>query len=128
MIMKITLLVMLHLALTEAHAQFSRERKVLLFGGAAQTQTINKQVAVLKKDSLGIEDRDITITIVKEGSPTYTRYNVPAGSFALVLIGKDGGEKHRSDKVMSTEELFAIIDAMPMRRSEMKRNGKSNNP
>jgi hypothetical protein len=35
-------------------------------------------------------------------------------------VGKDGGEKLRSDTVVSPEQLFSIIDAMPMRKDEMK--------
>jgi hypothetical protein len=37
-----------------------------------------------------------------------------------VLIGKDGGEKLRRTTPLSPEELFAIVDAMPMRRAEMR--------
>ena len=41
-------------------------------------------------------------------------------SFSVVLIGKDGGEKLRRATPLSPEELFAIVDAMPMRRAEMR--------
>lgn len=42
------------------------------------------------------------------------------GQPSISLIGKDGGVKARWDKAVSNEDLFAIIDAMPMRRSEMR--------
>jgi len=42
-------------------------------------------------------------------------------AFSVVLIGKDGGEKLRRDSFLSTRELFAFVDAMPMRRAEMER-------
>jgi hypothetical protein len=43
-------------------------------------------------------------------------------NFEVILIGKDGGVKKRKTELMSTDGLFAIVDAMPMRQSEMKGN------
>lgn len=40
--------------------------------------------------------------------------------FAVLLIGKDGGVKLRSDEPVAAERLFALIDTMPMRRQEMR--------
>ena len=40
----------------------------------------------------------------------------------VVLIGKDGGVKDRSQR-LDLERLFAMIDSMPMRRQEMRQNG-----
>jgi hypothetical protein len=37
------------------------------------------------------------------------------------LIGKDGGVKSKAEK-LELEELFGLIDSMPMRQAEMKRN------
>jgi hypothetical protein len=36
------------------------------------------------------------------------------------LIGKDGGVKLDRDTPVAVAELFALIDAMPMRRAERK--------
>lgn len=40
--------------------------------------------------------------------------------FQVVLIGKDGGIKLRESRVVSSQQLFTLIDGMPMRRSEQK--------
>ena len=40
--------------------------------------------------------------------------------FLLVLIGKDGGGKLATEEVTPNEALFALVDAMPMRRREMR--------
>lgn len=40
--------------------------------------------------------------------------------FTFVLIGKDGGEKFRSEKLVDHKQLFGLVDAMPMRRYEMQ--------
>ena len=45
-----------------------------------------------------------------------------AGSgFKAVLVGKDGGEKLASAVPLGPDDLFPLIDAMPMRRREMRR-------
>ena len=40
--------------------------------------------------------------------------------FEVVLIGKDGGVKARTDDPNALEDLLALIDTMPMRRTEMR--------
>ena len=37
----------------------------------------------------------------------------------VVLIGKDGEEKQRWNRVVDPQELFDLIDAMPMRKKEI---------
>ena len=46
---------------------------------------------------------------------------LPAGRFGVALVGKDGGVKLSRQAPVSTETLFRTIDAMPMRRDEMRR-------
>jgi len=40
-------------------------------------------------------------------------------NFEIILIGLDGGVKLQQFKVLLTDELFLMIDAMPMRIQEM---------
>ncbi len=71
----------------------------------------------------GFEDRDLRITLFTEDEEIKEarhRYGVPPGTFTLVLIGRDGGEKFRSEDPVSAEKLFERIDAMPMRQQEMR--------
>ena len=49
------------------------------------------------------------------------RFDVADGEFRAVLAGKDGGERLSSAKPLAADKLFATIDAMPMRRDEMRR-------
>ncbi|MBT8185067.1 MAG: DUF4174 domain-containing protein, partial [Eudoraea sp.] len=35
--------------------------------------------------------------------------------------GLDGGIKYRKTALLTMEELFSIIDSMPMRRAEMRK-------
>jgi integrase len=47
-------------------------------------------------------------------------YGVTGREFRAILVGKDGGSKLQSSRAMSTRRLFRTIDAMPMRRQEMR--------
>ena len=48
------------------------------------------------------------------------RFHVKEDAFAVILVGKDGGEKMRSDKPIPWETLESTIDAMPMRQTEIR--------
>lgn len=49
----------------------------------------------------------------------YGRYAVDEKQFRVILVGKDSAVKLDRDRPVSAEELFALIDAMPMRQYEM---------
>lgn len=50
------------------------------------------------------------------------RLGVTSAQATLILVGKDGGEKLRAGLgVVDLDAVFRRIDAMPMRRLEMKR-------
>lgn len=53
----------------------------------------------------------------------YEKYKSKKSGFKVLLIGLDGGIKNkRTKKIFTRKELFSIIDGMPMRRRELKRN------
>jgi hypothetical protein len=43
---------------------------------------------------------------------------IQGDGFHAVLVGKDGGVKLRSNKVVGDVEMFDFIDRMPMRRAD----------
>ncbi len=49
------------------------------------------------------------------------RFHIAAGDFAVVLLGKDGGEKLRTTAPITIAHLNRTIDAMPMRKEEMRK-------
>lgn len=70
-------------------------------------------------------DRDLTAkSLFEDGSDesdtARSRFGIERGAFAAVLVGKDGGEKFRSEEPVPAEKLFGLIDAMPMRRQEIQ--------
>jgi hypothetical protein len=48
------------------------------------------------------------------------RFHIAPGSFTVILVGKDGGEKLRSTTPIAIARLNRVIDAMPMRKEEMR--------
>lgn len=111
----------LFLILLTAIDQFSNDRLLLVFKQSTDNSLVTQQMEFLSKDSLGVTERDLKISIIKEHDPIRKKYHVADHQFTVILIGKDGGEKYRTHKVVAPQELFTIIDAMPMRMAEKKR-------
>ncbi len=55
---------------------------------------------------------------IEKFESSFENLSLSASEFRLILIGKDGGIKLNSKKI-SLEEIFALIDTMPMRQEEM---------
>ena len=103
------------------------KRKVFIFYTDQGIEQKVMQLSVLQAQQQGLKDRDIIIEsyAVNKSADEVKHWKVDASKhFTFILIGKDGGEKLRTDSVVSTEQLFATIDAMPMRKSEMKEQNK----
>ncbi len=48
------------------------------------------------------------------------RFDIKLGQFTVILVGKDGGVKLIQKRQANLEEIFDLIDRMPMRRQEMR--------
>ena len=84
-------------------------------------------------------DRDLVIFEILESDPSSMnskylaseaalslrkRYKVNQGEFAVLLVGKDGGIKLNRQNETRLEDIFALIDAMPMRQEEMRQKSR----
>jgi hypothetical protein len=105
--------------------QFSSHRQLLIFKSLGDVQLAEQQLSSLEKAAGGVNERDIKITIVEKESPLFKKYSVDTARFTVILIGKDGFEKYRTNKLLDADQLFSIIDAMPMRQREMNKNRKN---
>ena len=52
-------------------------------------------------------------------------FDLTPKAFALILLGKDGGIKLKRNDRVKLDEIFALIDSMPMRKDEMRQKGQS---
>lgn len=99
----------------------SNYRQVLIFGKSQHPELVEQQLKLLNKDSNALKERDIKIIVVENESILWKQYKVAPVNYTVLLIGKDGSEKHRTVQILQTADLFSMIDAMPMRQNEMRR-------
>ncbi|WP_375445472.1 DUF4174 domain-containing protein [uncultured Fibrella sp.] len=107
-----------------------QRRVVLVYARDAGNADLVAQKRVFAEQRTGFTERDFDQIVVlesdlTEADRTYLRGGdrklSPTAGFMTYLIGKDGGVKQRFSKPVATSELFQIVDAMPMRQSEMGR-------
>lgn len=113
-----------------------QKRLILIFSPKKDNPDGTEQLKLLNQAKQGLADRDLVLIPVvennieskKTGNITAAdlrhQFQIESNAFTLILIGKDGGEKYRTDRVTKPTTIFNIIDAMPMRQSEMQQ--KSN--
>ncbi len=108
-----------------------KNRVIIVFGSSAEP-TLDRQIALLARQKEELEDRDLVVIRVSGGEalPVHGNAsglnaaairkdaNVSGERFQIVLVGKDGGIKLRSDRIVESVEIFDLIDTMPMRRAE----------
>lgn len=110
-------------------------RVLLILTNSIENSVFQNQIKELKTHKNGLTDRKLIVyqttkaaykkglnnEVWKEASNLYEKYNPKQATFKIVLIGLDGGEKLEQSEFLSCEDLFKIIDVMPMRKSELKR-------
>ncbi|GAB4187262.1 MAG: DUF4174 domain-containing protein [Thermoflexibacter sp.] len=112
-----------------------KNRLLLVFATSDKNLDYQKQMSIIAKASTGFVERHLIVFSIFENhgitstnqsldfhtcKKLYEKFKISKDNFTVVLIGKDGGEKYRKNATLTSEELFAIIDAMPMRKAEMK--------
>lgn len=112
-----------------------KDRLILLLSDDLADPELRKQQQVLQGVKQELSDRKIIVYTVtpqflyrgsKEmmKSPEnalYSNYKKGTTSFEVILLGLDGGVKLRENRLVKPEELFELIDRMPMRRAELRR-------
>ena len=121
---KIHLLFILCFGTLMLSAQSKNKRRVLLFADTENNATLIQQKKILQSDEAGCLDRDIvveTFVLDKTDQSFLKKYSIKPVPFTFLLIGKDGHVALRTFKTVQNTQLFGQIDAMPMRRDEMRR-------
>lgn len=101
-----------------------KHRVVLMSSPDPANPSLERQRTLLSTHAEAMRERDMVVYEVTGGSPEAKKLRqhlrIEAG-FTVILIGKDGGEKFRSGEPLEAEQFFRLIDAMPMRRGEIRR-------
>ncbi|MBV9224186.1 MAG: DUF4174 domain-containing protein [Acidobacteriaceae bacterium] len=99
-------------------------RVLLLFAPSTNNDQIIQQKQMLDSHSAGLDERDLKVFEITGSSQADEqlrgRFHVKADSFAVVLVGKDGSQKLKRSQPTDPEEVFKLIDSMPMRKEEMR--------
>ena len=97
---------------------------------------LHKSLATQKEN---VADRDLVIfEILESGSSSMNmnaldpqtaqslrqKFDPPRSKFTVILIGKDSGIKLNRQGQTRLRDIFALIDAMPMRQEEMRKKSR----
>lgn len=108
---------------------------MLIFAGSKQSVLYQQQLAEFASADKEFRDRDLIILHLFSDGNSFSEnqeisardakrlrneFNIEKSQFTIILMGKDGTEKLREEELLSTDRLFNVIDAMPMRQREMK--------
>lgn len=111
------------------------KRPLVVFAPGDGNDALARQRGIVAASRGGMAERQMVVVYVvgdsvssdlgggpgTSASALRSRYGVDRGAFRAVLVGKDGGAKLASGSPLSAATLFSTIDAMPMRRDEMRR-------
>ncbi|CAN5510880.1 DUF4174 domain-containing protein [soil metagenome] len=119
-------------------------RALLIFARESTDPSYARQQHLLENQASELADRDLIFipvlykrmpTDANQASPVFasdteqkhlrSRYNIQPQEFAVLLLGKDGGEKLRSRTPVTMEKLSHLIDSMPMRQQEIRQRTRS---
>lgn len=110
-----------------------KNRLVLLVVNDEQAPQLDEQLKRFQEDPARLKERKLEIITIKpkayrlgnnawrSDTTLYKQYH-RKDSFEFVLIGLDGGEKLRKPQPIQLAELYRIIDSMPVRAAEIRRN------
>lgn len=117
-----------------------KDRLILLVHESESNSTYRQQLTSLGKIDDDFDDRRLIVMDVQKqrfrirnsngldsrrnhwisNETLFVKYALKEANFTVVLIGLDGGIKLRRTEVVTRDEFFDVIDAMPMRRAELK--------
>lgn len=112
-----------------------KNRVLIVFANPGDPQAV-EQRRVLADETKAFAERDMLVLEVlgdtvkpiygKTDTLTARELRKDAGvgegaNFTAILIGKDGGIKLRANKPVTPDQLFGLIDSMPMRANEASR-------
>lgn len=112
-----------------------KKRPLLVFAASHDDPRLQEIMNALHQRTCDIEDRDMVLGVIikhgpsrldgsiiskKDASDLRGHYGIDHDQFAVLLIGKDGGVKYRLHAIPDLDDIFNLIDGMPMRRNEMQ--------
>ena len=101
-----------------------KNRLLVILAPSACNEAFEMQTNAYEQAKAEYHERDLVVLAEPDGNgPLHRRFHAPAGEFRVILIGKDGHTALERSQPVGSQELFGLIDAMPMRRQEMRSKG-----
>lgn len=101
------------------HSEFERQ---LYWLGDYSEEMADRQLLVLRITPEETYQADGTLFNQARTEWFYHYYDADPRNFTAILVGLDGQEKYRSIGLAITpQELFTLIDQMPMRQTQIRR-------
>ncbi|WP_312795937.1 DUF4174 domain-containing protein [Tianweitania sp.] len=115
--------------------KFLWKRRLVLVFGDQMNQSVADQTDDLHAVQAEADSRDLTVLTIVGGIVSDSgqvgglppadalrrRFRVDdQDRFTVILLGKDGQEKLRDSKPVTSDALFELIDSMPMRQREAR--------
>jgi hypothetical protein len=102
-----------------------KNRLLVVVAPGRQDDNLVAQRRIFESNAKGMAERQIVL-IEAAGDDERARairsqLGADDKSFRVLLVGKDGNTAVSSTRPFSAAELFGKVDAMPMRRDEMRR-------
>ena len=112
-----------------------KNRVLIVLANDLENPILKKQVEELKKHTAGLIERKLIVYIstpqkFKQGldsenweisNEIYSEFKDLKSGFEIILVGLDGGIKSRNENFTPAQNIFALIDGMPMRRQEIRK-------
>lgn len=108
-------------------AQQSNYRRIIVFAPDSANLSFITQNRIFQTENSACVERDIIVEnhiFRTKESLLFKKYQVSNRDFTVLLIGKDGYVKLRSKEVVTPKRIYALVDAMPMRKDEMRKMKK----
>lgn len=105
--------------------EFHRTNRVLVVVAPAGNAVAETQRKIYESSAKGMSERQIVLSELLDDSERSrqirSRLSADGRRFQVFLAGKDGHTAVSSDKPLSADDVFARVNAMPMRQDEMRR-------
>ncbi|MFC1713317.1 CIA30 family protein [Candidatus Poribacteria bacterium] len=120
-----------------------KNRLLMVFSPSESHPDYKSQKKEIVEKIAQIDERDLVVFEIFEegenrvsnstiahaaGESLREKFSVKPEEHTVVLMGKDGAEKLRSTGHVPIEEIFSLIDSMPMRQSEIREREDAGKP
>lgn len=113
-------------------------RLIVLVDTGLKTNAMRSQLKILEAEADELKERDLLLfqltpktlvspngkEIMLSTTEIYRSLSIPIDFKGIILIGKDGGVKLKKPFEVPAADIFAVIDGMPMRKSEIRNKKK----